>query len=197
MCRAAFFGLPTAGKSTLSHLVAARLGVRQINVGEILRGLDEHAVDPGSLVPDELVTPMVARELAQDAQGGFVLDGFPRTLSQLCWFEASAFSAGCRYVLLDISLGSVRRRFLGRANCLSCRRAEYSAGAGVRCSRCGGTLVRRADNNRASLRRKLAEFRENEAPMLRSLHARGRLDRLSVCGDAEQDLEPLLRLMPS
>ena len=91
--RLIFLGPPGAGKGTQAEMVSAKLGVPQISTGDILRdavrrktdlGAKAKAhMDSGGLVPDEIMLSLVERRLAEpDCAGGFVLDGYPRTLPQ-------------------------------------------------------------------------------------------------------------------
>ena len=191
--RVVFFGVPTAGKSTISWMVAERLGIRQIALGQLLRTRpDAPPAHDGALLPDDDVIPLVAGELAL-ATRGFILDGFPRTAGQLAWLESHA-GGPCRYLFLDLDRDSVRERFLARANCPACRMADYQAGNGEPrvCSRCGGPLRPRNDANEEACRRKLEEFDRQERPLVQRLEAAGALERIAVTGDAEADTRLVL-----
>lgn len=199
MYRAALFGPPTAGKSTLSHLAAAALSLPQINTGQLVRQaiargeIAPHQVVQGQPCADTIVMRIVRQQLAKTAAGGFLLDGFPRSLSQLRFFERLPFSRNCRYILLDLDLQMVRWRFLHRMNCAHCRRADYTNTG--RCSRCGRKLSRRHDATPQALAQKLQAFHAHEAPLVRYLQQRNRLLVLPVTGDASRDLSPLLQLL--
>jgi adenylate kinase len=189
--RVALFGPPTAGKSTISWTVAERLGLRQIAVGQLLRagGAVRPELARGALLADDVVIALVSDAFG-GLNGGFVLDGFPRTFPQLAWLEASDAGAGCRFVFLDLDLDRIRERFLVRASCLRCRRADY--GGGAHCTRCGGALADRGDATDEALQRKLADYDAHEWPLVRHLAAEGRIERLDVSGDADADAARLI-----
>jgi len=190
--RIVLFGPPTAGKSSLSHLAAATRGVAQINAGALLRM--HVAADPslsaslsaGRPVADELLESLIRPRLAGLA--GYILEGYPRRLSQLETFAGWPEAKEARFILLDLDLSSVRARFLTRATCPRCRRAEYGR---TRCGACGGRLVERADSTPQALEAKLRAYRQNELPLLATLAKAGRLETIAVSGSLEHDLARL------
>jgi adenylate kinase len=193
--RVALFGPPTAGKSTISWTAAERLGLRQIALGQLLRtagGALRAELDRGALLSDDAVMAIVAGAIA-DASEGFILDGFPRTPVQLAWLEAAPAAAGCRFLFLHLDRERIRERFLARASCLRCRRADY--GGGAHCTRCGGELVDRGDATEEALRRKLEDYDAHEWPLVQRLAEEGRIERLEMSGDADADAERLIALI--
>ena len=128
--RIVFLGPPGSGKGTQASQLAKRLGVPAISTGEILReavrkqtalGQKAQAVmERGELVPDDLILAMVGERLAErDARGGFLLDGFPRTLAQARAFESMLAGNGdALSVVLNLSVPEsvLTERMLGRAN---------------------------------------------------------------------------------
>ncbi len=127
--RVVFLGPPGSGKGTQASLLAKRLGVPAISTGEILRdavrrktalGQQAQAVmEKGELVSDDLILALVGeRVAAPDARGGFILDGFPRTLAQARAFDATladggeALSAVLNFTVPEEQLTA---RMLGRA----------------------------------------------------------------------------------
>jgi adenylate kinase len=192
MIRAALFGLPTAGKSTLSHLAAQRLGIAQINMGEALRRRGAAAAVTGEHVPDDVVVAL-ARTAIDDSGGGFLLDGFPRTDAQLRFLHGYSGAEGCRFILLDLPRSRVCERFIARANCGRCRRAQYR---GETCAICGGPVTLRPDANEVALARKLEAFDLHEGRIIESLRS-DRLERLPVTGDTVSDAEHLIEILLS
>jgi adenylate kinase len=192
--RASLFGLPTAGKSTVSFIVAKRLGIGQVNVGELLRRCDVEAARRGVLADDGEVIAIVSRVIER-CRNGFLLDGFPRTDAQMAFIDASERAACCRFILLDLDAERVRQRFLDRSNCPRCCRAEYRGSWVRHCSKCGGPLIRRADSTEAALACKLAEFNREELPLIERLDAEKRLERLRVEGEPEVDSDRLIDIL--
>ncbi len=160
--RLVLFGAPGAGKGTQAQRLIARHGIAHLSTGDMLRaavaagtpvGLRAKAImDRGDLVPDEVVIGVIADRIEEpDARKGFVLDGFPRTVGQA---EALAKLLSDKGLSLDavIELQVDEAALLGRVE----KRARETIEA-------GGTV--RADDNPETLKRRLAAFREQSAPV--------------------------------
>ena len=181
--RLVLLGPPGAGKGTQGVMLAERYGIPQISTGEILRdqvqrgtklGITARSyMDRGEYVPDDVVVSMVMDRLAEpDADKGFILDGFPRTVAQANALERALDAAGDPLTaVLKYSIGGevAVHRLVGRSTCSQCGRtyhAEFKPPAveGV-CDVCGGRLERRADDDELTARRRLAVYREQAAPL--------------------------------
>ena len=116
-------------------------------------------MDSGALVPDEVVIGLVDERLAQpDAAGGFVLDGFPRTVAQAEALDALLGGRGQeldRVVFFDVSRDELIRRLTGRRICRKCGAAYHLVSAppkaAGRCDQCGGELYQREDDAEATV----------------------------------------------
>lgn len=157
--RLVLFGPPGSGKGTQAARIIARHGIAHLSTGDMLRaavaagspvGLRARAImERGDLVPDEVVIGVIAERIEEpDARRGFVLDGFPRTVGQA---EALAKLLHDRGIALDavIELQVDEAALLGRVE----KRAKEMGGAA------------RADDNPETLKRRLAAFREQSAPV--------------------------------
>ena len=183
--RLVLLGPPGAGKGTQGVMLAERYGIPQISTGEILRdqvqrgtklGITARSyMDRGEYVPDDVVVSMVMDRLAEpDADKGFILDGFPRTVAQAKALERALEVAGDPLTaVLKYSIGGeiAVHRLVGRSTCSSCGRtyhAEFKPPAvdGI-CDVCGGRLEKRADDDELTARRRLAVYREQAAPLER------------------------------
>ena len=203
MYRIALFGLPTAGKSSLSYLVSEKYSVPQINIGQILRTgtvynhteIKEISSDQG--ISDKVICSIIYNELEKVKEKGYILDGFPRNLKQLAFFETLPFSERCQYIFLYIDPLKVRSRYLRRMNCPNCRRADYSQSMveSRQCKRCGGELIKRIDTMPEALVQKLKNFKEFEVPMIKHLTYEGRLLQLNVEGNPDHDFLSLMALL--
>jgi adenylate kinase len=181
--RLVLLGPPGAGKGTQGVLLSERYGIPQISTGEILRdhvqrgtklGIRARSfMDRGEYVPDEVVVSMVMDRLAEpDADKGFILDGFPRTVAQAEALERALDEAEEPLTaVMKFSVGGevAVRRLLGRYTCPNCGRTyhvEYKPPAreGV-CDVCGATLERRADDDELTVRRRIAVYREQASPL--------------------------------
>ncbi len=181
--RLVLLGPPGAGKGTQAQLLVDRFGIPQISTGDILRehvqrgsglGIQARAyMDRGEYVPDELVVRMVMDRLAQpDAHAGFILDGFPRTVPQAEALETALaqteqpLSAVLKFAISD---DMAVRRLSNRWTCPACKRTynlEFKPPANDRvCDTDGVPLERRADDDELTVRRRLALYREQTAPL--------------------------------
>lgn len=204
--RLMFLGPPGAGKGTQAQRLADDFGIPQISTGDMLREARRKGtelgrkagefMDAGDLVPDEVVIGIVAeRLLEEDAQNGFILDGFPRTVPQA---EALA-EMGVELdgvVNIRVSQDEVVRRLGGRLSCPGCG-ASYHAefdppkAEGV-CDKCGGALIRRPDDQPEAIRQRLESYEAKTAPLVSFYDARGKL--LNVDGEGTPaDIEGRIR----
>jgi len=184
-------GPPGAGKGTQAERFARGHGIPKISTGDILReavhagteiGRRAKAImDRGELVSDDVMIGIVRERLEQpDAIGGFVLDGFPRTVNQATALDTIMERRG-PLIVLDIVVPEAElvRRLATRMICEDCganagRFAEAGASSqnpagqadALRCSRCGGRLVQRADDNEAVVRERLRIYRQATQPLV-------------------------------
>lgn len=188
-----FLGPPGAGKGTQARMLAERLGIPHVATGDLFREAVaagtplgkkvSEFLQSGRLVPDEVTVAVVVERLdRKDCRGGFVLDGFPRTLAQAEALEAAMTERGWRLdsaLGLDVSDEEVVRRLTGRRVCSRCG-ANYHvefrppARPGL-CDACGGPLVQREDDTEETVRVRLAVYREQARPVLEFYRQRGLL----------------------
>jgi len=143
-------------------------------------------MDEGALVPDGVVIGLVAERLDQvEARKGFLLDGFPRTVAQAEALDRLLTERGFkldRVIFFEVSEAELVRRLTGRRVCKRCGATFHfstpprAAGA---CDRCGGELSQREDDSEATVRRRLAVYKEQTAPLLDYYRLRGLLTRVS------------------
>jgi adenylate kinase len=201
--RLVFLGPPGAGKGTQARELAGEWGVPQIATGDMLRDaasagtpLGRQAksyMDRGVLVPDDVIIGLIAERLAQqDAEHGFILDGFPRTIPQAEALDRLLKDLGRpldRVILFDVSEPELLRRLTGRRSCPVCQSTYHLVSAppsqpGI-CDRCGGTLVQRVDDREDTVRKRLAVYADQTAPLLDYYRNRGLL--ASVSGEGAVD----------
>ena len=194
--RIIFLGAPGAGKGTQARRLAAESGVPQVATGDMLREavaagtpLGREAkryMDSGALVPDEVVIGLVDERLARpDAAGGYVLDGFPRTVAQAEALDALLHRRGQeldRVIFFDVSRDELLRRLTGRRICRRCGHAFHLVSAppkvaGV-CDQCGGELYQRDDDAEGTVGRRLDVYQTQTAPLLDYYKRRGLLARV-------------------
>ena len=183
--RLVLLGPPGAGKGTQARMLEAQLKAPQIASGDLLRAavrsrtaLGTEAkgyMDKGALVPDELVLKLINERLGQrDAQGGgFILDGFPRTVAQA---EALARMLETRKERLDkvvaiiVPDDEIIKRISGRRTCRNCGamyHVIYDPPRNVNlCNNCNGELYQREDDAEDTVRMRLEVYAESTKPLL-------------------------------
>lgn len=181
--RLLIFGAPGVGKGTQATRLAGRYGLAHVSTGDTLRQavrqglpLAEHVrqyLEQGLLAPDALVTEIIERRLIQpDCRRGFILDGFPRTISQARMLDAMLKK---RRLLLDAAIFLAAddevlvRRMSGRRVCPLCGRSYHADFAppervGV-CDDDGQALQQRADDTPEGVRKRLLVYQEATAPL--------------------------------
>jgi adenylate kinase len=183
-------GPPGSGKGTQAARICHRYQVSAISTGEVLRAAVkagtplgrqvQQVLASGVLVSDGLIIDLVRTRLAEpDAAGGFVLDGFPRTLAQAQALDCILEDRPLLVLLLVVPEAELERRLGARRICSTCK-ALYSTGTrygseAELCSRCGGMLIRRDDDNLGVIRTRLATYRETAQPIVRHYQSRSSL----------------------
>jgi adenylate kinase len=182
--RVVLVGPPGAGKGTQAQFIASHLSIPKISTGDIFRAnvsrgtplgkLAKEYMDRGDLVPDEVTIAMVRDRLSEDdAQAGFLLDGFPRNVPQaevLKKMLADWGQALDAVLELKVDDEEVIRRLSGRRTCRSCGKVWHlvfdppsTEGA---CDACGGELFQRDDDREETIRRRLEVYQEQTAPLI-------------------------------
>ena len=190
-------GAPGAGKGTQAEVVCKELGIPAISTGNMLReavkngtpaGLAaKEKMEAGELVPDEIVIGILKDRIAQDdAKNGFILDGFPRTVSQAEALEKMGVNID-KVIEISVPDEKITARMSGRRVCEQCGNSyhiEYKPTKveGV-CDACGGKVVQRADDKPETVIARLATYHEKTAPLKDFYAARGKL--VTVVGQDE------------
>ena len=182
--RIVLLGAPGSGKGTQARQLQSDHGWPQISTGDLLRravaagtelGLKAKAImDAGNLVSDEIVLGVVKERLSNDdAETGFVLDGFPRNRAQALDLEAVLSDLGQRLdaaVLMDVRFDILLKRVTGRRTCSKTGKLlniylssqeELDA-----CTDAGGELLRRADDDEATIQNRLEVYERETAPLI-------------------------------
>lgn len=208
--RVILLGPPGAGKGTQGERLARHFGVPRFATGDMLReavragtrvGREARAyIDRGELVPDEVVTRIVEEALRrEEAAGGFILDGFPRTVAQAEALDRVLESVGSRIdavVYFDVPERELVRRLTGRRVCPRCG-ATYNLHEGPPkaegvCDRCGGELVTRSDDDEETVRQRLRVYERSTAPLVDRYRRAGvefhRVDGLGSVAEIQERL---------
>ena len=190
-------GAPGAGKGTQAQKLVEEFGVAHISTGDLLRAAVKAGtklgvkaksyMDNGQLVPDKLVVDLVTERLdADDAQKGFILDGFPRNTAQAVTLDSALAEMGRSLdaaLLVDVKPDVIVKRLSSRRTCKEC---GYTAPAGVdSCPSCGGEMYQRDDDKPETIQKRLDVYETQTSPLVEYYRGKGLLK--SVDGDRPVD----------
>ena len=191
-------GAPGAGKGTQAQRLVAEFGVAHISTGDLLRaavkGGTELGVqakkymDAGELVPDQLVIDLVKERLAaDDAQKGFILDGFPRNTAQAVTLDSELAAMGrsldCA-LLVDVPGDVIIGRLSSRRTCRDC--GYIGTASDSVCPTCGGEMYQRDDDKPETIKNRLDVYEKNTSPLVE--YYRGQNILKVVDGDRDADV---------
>ena len=208
--RLILLGPPGAGKGTQAKLIQEQLGVPHISTGDLLRAaganqtplgtVAKQYMDRGELVPDEIVIDILEQRVQQgDCERGFVLDGFPRTVTQaevlsemLRRRNRHADYAFC----LRVPREELVKRLAGRRTCRRCGAMHHLVFNPPRqaevCDRCQGTLFQRDDDREETVAARLEVYERATAPLCEYYRARNLLREVDGTGDARHVLARIM-----
>ena len=178
-----FLGAPGAGKGTAATKLSGLLGIPHISTGEIFRNnistgtelgkLAEQYISKGSLVPDDVTIGMVKARLSEaDCAGGFILDGFPRTLKQAAALDEYLESEGRkidRVVDIVLSEAKLVERLTNRRICAVCKLSYNLKVHDINnsvCPACGGALIMRDDDKEEVIAARMAAYHKDTEPLI-------------------------------
>jgi adenylate kinase len=199
------FGPPGVGKGTQAVRLSAALRVPHISTGDILRAsLQSHTplgnrvrtfVESGQLVPDEVMLDVVRERLdMKDARQGFILDGFPRTVSQagsLAEILGGTPPDLDSVIVLDAPTEALVARLSGRRICESCQASYHLSSKPPKregiCDRCGGNLIQRTDDAEETVRFRQQDYVKKTQPVIDYFRQNGWPVRtVDAIGDIDQ-----------
>ncbi len=200
-------GPPGAGKGTQAKRMIERYGIPQISTGDMLRaalkagtplGLEaKKYMDQGALVPDAVVVGLVKERIQQeDCKKGYMLDGFPRNVSQAETLDGMLKELGQKIdhvVCIDVPDQELIQRLTGRRTCREC-------GAGFHvmfdppkkenvCDKCGGQLYQRDDDNEATVTSRLKVYADQTKPLIDYYEKQGKLRKINGLGSIDEIFE--------
>ena len=206
--RLVLLGAPGVGKGTQAYLLNQRLKACHLSTGDLFRAASKQkecdltpamkaAMDymrRGELVPDATVWEMVCERTACiRCSGGFVLDGFPRTLGQaeslknLMGSENIPLTAVVNY---ELPLAEIVARLSGRRTCEKCKAVFHITGQPSRvegvCDRCGGKLFQREDDRPESIKVRMAAYERSTAPLIDFYQSLGLLLPIAATGSPDE-----------
>ena len=182
-------GAPGAGKGTQAEILSHKLGIPTISTGNILRAAIKNGtpvglkaksyVESGALVPDDVIIGIVAERLAEpDCEGGYILDGMPRTIPQAEALETAGVEIDCA-LSIEIADEVIVERMSGRRTCTNCGATYHVVSAppktdGV-CDNCGSALTIRKDDAPETVKSRLEVYHRETEPLKAFYEARGKL----------------------
>lgn len=209
-----FIGPPGSGKGTQAKRLAGRFGIPHISTGDMLReavadgtelGLKAAPImASGGLVPDDLMIGIINDRLAKpDAQAGFILDGFPRTIVQAEKLDGIVAAdvesgqgngrGGLRVLQLLVPDDAIVRRISARRTCVQCGAIYHlennpPANDSV-CDRCGAEVIARADDTEPAVRKRLEAFHRQTLPVATYYKAKQILREVDGVGPVDEIFE--------
>jgi len=208
--RIILLGPPGAGKGTQAKSISVALGIVHISSGDLLRDNQERGTELGTvarsymqqglLVPDELIIGMIEERIQYpDAEDGYVLDGFPRTVEQAGALETALEKRGQRInkvANILVSREELILRLGGRWICRQCQTPYHEVNSvpktkGV-CDECDGELYQREDDVPEAVSRRIQVFEEQTAPLIRYYSEKGNLVDVKGEGDIDRVRKSLL-----
>ncbi len=197
-------GAPGAGKGTQARLFQERLGIPQISTGDMFREMKtldtplarevQAIMAAGKYVPDDVTFRMVKERTSRDdTKGGYVLDGFPRTMVQVKQLEELAEEQGfdISVIQVEVPKDELTRRLTGRRKCPVCGElyniySKPPKTEGFCDDHSTTVLEQRADDNEESVRVRLETYEVETEPLLDYYSGQGILKKVDGTGDVEQ-----------
>ena len=205
-------GAPGSGKGTQAARIAREHGLRHLSTGDMLRDavarktdLGAKAVDfmkRGFLVPDDVILELFGEALDSDDDRGWILDGFPRTLAQARALGTMLAARGetiDRVLNIEADPELIVKRLSNRRVCPKCK-AVYNLDTiktkvPDRCDLCGSDLVKRPDDEEETVRRRLAVYEEQTAPLIDYYGRGGGLATVNGAGGIEEIFAEIVRVL--
>jgi adenylate kinase len=202
--RLILLGPPGAGKGTQAKMLKEKFQIPQISTGDILRqAVKENTelgarakivMDAGQLVPDEVVINLIKERIRQvDCKAGFILDGFPRNITQAKKLSETLVEMDLKIdkvIDLEVNAEEVVNRLTGRSTCPECGAMFHDLSrppkvSGV-CDSCKGKLEQRPDDNRETIHERLKVYMISTAPLKEFYQKQGKLKMVEAKGSVEE-----------
>jgi adenylate kinase len=215
--RLIFLGPPGSGKGTQASLLCRRLGLEHIATGDLFRAaMAKHTpmgekvrpyVESGGYVPDEMVNDLIAEHFRQpDRSDRFVMDGYPRTLTQAEAFDQLLAEQGLKLmavVLLNLPDEEIIKRTGKRWSCPKpgCLATYHEDSNPPKapgfCDRCGTALIQRKDDKPETVRNRLVAYHRLTAGLIPYYRAQGLLREVNGRGDIEEIYNTIVKALES
>ncbi len=206
-------GPPGAGKGTQAKRLVEKYHIPQVSTGDMLRaalkegtplGLEaKKYMDAGGLVPDSVVIGLVEERIQKpDANGGYMLDGFPRTVAQARELDKILAGMGQKIdhvVSVEVPASELLGRLTGRRTCRACGAGFHVMFDPPRkdgvCDKCGGELYQRSDDNEATVKSRLETYEAQTKPLIDYYEKQGKLRRIDGVGKMDDILGRIRKVL--
>ncbi|MFH1826350.1 MAG: adenylate kinase [bacterium] len=203
----AFFGPPGSGKGTQAKMLAEKLKIPHISLGDLLRAeirqeteigkRIKQVMTTGLLVPDEITNELTRQRTTKpDCSDGFILDGYPRSEIQAEAMEAMPFSVD-KVLYFKINEDEVVKRLSGRRSCKACGAVYHvkfkQPKVEGQCDLDQGELYQRPDDEEKAIRVRFDVYAKQTEPLLKRYEAAGKLETIDVSGSIEEVFAKLLK----
>lgn len=213
--RIVLLGAPGSGKGTQAKLIAKAYEAPHVPMNDLLRaavaadtpfGRQARATtEAGQPITDEVMLGIVQERLSQqDARAKFILEGFPRNLSQAEALDALLEQHGQplqAVILIDVDFETLLQRFTGRRTCVSCGKTYniYTSPSRLddRCDECGGNLRHRADEKEETISNRLRVYETQTAPLIEHYRRKGLLRVVSGAGEIDDIFKEITKVLDS
>lgn len=200
-------GPPGAGKGTQAAFITQLKKIPHISTGDIFRSNVKEGtalgqkvkgyMDQGLLVPDEVVVELIADRLTwPDVQNGFMLDGFPRSITQADALEKTLDKMGKKIdavINMEVDFSVLTERITGRRVCRNCGATThikyFTPETESKCLECGGELYQRADDSEETVKKRLVEYQEKTQPLIEYYNKKNVLININ----GQQDIKDVTR----
>ena len=214
-CRLVLLGPPGVGKGTQAKLLCERLRACHLATGDLFRtAKSDGAMSPamrgaldamqrGDLVSDEVVISMVReRSTCLKCQGGFLLDGFPRTVRQAQTLEGMLTELGAKLdaaICFELPIEEIVDRLSGRRTCLSCQAVFHVTAQPPKypdvCDHCDEPLIQRRDDHPETIRVRMRAYENDTRPLIDYYERNGKLQRVLAAGSPHEILSDTLQVL--
>lgn len=194
-----FIAPPAAGKGTLSHMLEEKYHMPHISTGDLLRDALTHdtketkelkqQMESGVLISDDIILNLLTNRIKNsDCDNGYILDGFPRNLSQAEAYEKILKELGKtlgEVIYVSVSKDVAMKRIIGRISCPKCKAVynelieESKPKVAEICDRCGSKLVKRNDDNEKTFQVRFDTYIESTEPLIHHYEELGKLHRVN------------------
>ena len=202
-----FISAPAAGKGLISSMLNEKYGYPHISIGDLLRGVDDDTVkkqlENGEFVDNKIIAKLLKKRLSQsDCKDGFILDGFPRNISQISIYEDICENANDKkniIIVLEIPREIGEKRITGRRVCLNCGYVfnEYYDKPKIYgiCDHCKHRLIQRSDDNIETYERRYDTYLKETKPVIDYFETKGEVYHVDGSKSGEETFSEITNII--